>query len=177
MVMRKQDPEITELEERLADAQAQIESLQATAADAEARAATVRESEADLRAQLAEHEAARNESAGQLDGLRNEVEGLRLELRDATAKYRAARLAAAPDVPGELVPELATIEEIDREFDSAKQVIGRVRERIEQQAVEERRSARVPAGSPGRRPPDLSTLSASEKIRAGLQQLSEREGR
>jgi hypothetical protein len=175
--MRKQDPDTTELEERLADAQAQIEALQSAAADAEARAATARDGEAEVRAQLAEIEAAREESAGALDGLRGEVDGLRLELREAAAKYRAARLAAAPDVPGELVPELATIEGVDREFESAQQVIGRVREHIEQQAAEERRSARVPAGSPGSRAPDLSTLSASEKIRAGLQQLSEREGR
>ena len=178
------DPDLTELEDKLAEANAQIEALQSTAADAEARAATVRaellaarEGEAALHAQISDAEAARELVAGELAGLRDETEGLRGMLRDAAGKYRTARLAAAPDVPAELVPELQTIDEIDREFEAAQRVVGSLRERLQQEALEERRSARVPAGSPGRRPQDLSSLSTTEKIRAGLQQLSEREGR
>lgn len=62
-------------------------------------------------------------------------------------------------------------------MEAAERVVGQLRERIQKEALEQRGAARIPAGSPGRRSPDLSSLPASEKIRVGLRQLSEREGR
>ena len=82
-------------------------------------------------------------------------------------------LFRSPEIPQELVPAAQSLAEIDEAFEAARRVATRLRERIE----DERQSARVPVGSPSRRPADLSALSASEKIRVGLQQLSEREGR
>jgi hypothetical protein len=43
--------------------------------------------------------------------------------------------------------------------------VAQVRQHLEQQA----QAARVPAGAPARGSPDTSELSASEKIRLGLQ--------
>jgi hypothetical protein len=150
--------------EELADAIAQIESLQSAAADAEARAETVR-------GELSEAVAAREFAEAELTQLRADVEGARALARDAALRYREARLAAQPDIPDDLVPEAETVEEVDRAFDSAVKVVGRVRERVQEEG---RKGARVPAGSPARSAPDLSGLPASEKIRLGLQQLSER---
>ena len=168
-----------DLEEQLAEARAQIESLQAAAADAEARAATAgadaktaREQHDELTARLTEAETAREAAAGELTELRSGVQALEGQLREATVRYREARLAGAPDIPADLVPELATIEEIDREFEAAQRVVGQLREKIEKEAVEQHRSARVPAGAPSRRSQDVSALSPSEKIRLGLQQRS-----
>ena len=147
------DSDTTELEDRLAEALAQVEELQASAADAEARATTAR---------------------AELKSAAEERDGLRGQLREAAAKYREARFAATPDVPEDLVPELATIEEIDREFEAAQRVVGQLREKLEQEAADQKRRTRVPAGAPARRQADVSSLSASEKIRLGLQRLDER---
>ncbi|TMC67957.1 MAG: hypothetical protein E6J13_15575 [Chloroflexi bacterium] len=138
--------------ERLADAQARIEALEAAAADAEARAATALEELTDARE------------------ARSEGEETRTRLAEAAVKYREARLASALEIPQELVPAAESLAEIDEAFEAARRVAAQLRERIE----DERQSARVPVGSRSRRPAGLSTLSASEKIRLGLQQLSER---
>jgi chromosome segregation ATPase len=177
MLMARKTNDDEELDERLADAQAQIESLQAAAADAEARAATLseeltstREARASLKADLAEAAAAREAVDGELSQARSEVEGMRSQLAEASVKYREAKLAAAPGIPQDLVPAAASLAEIDESFEAAKRIAGELRERM----LEERQAARVPVGSPARRPQDLSALSASEKIKLGLRELSER---
>ena len=165
------DSDVVELEEQLAEARAQIEALQASAADAEARATTARAERDGLREQMTEAEAARDAALGRIGEIESEAEGLRGELRSAAVKYRAARLASDTDVPEELVPELGTIEEIDREFESAQRVVGQLREQLGRDAAAQARTVRVPAGSPARREADVSSLSSGEKIRLGLQRL------
>lgn len=131
--MAKQNPEVSALQEQIADAQAQIEALQSAAANAEARAATAQ-------AELAE---ARQQES-------------RLD----------EELAAAPHIPADLVPG-DTLEEIDQQLESAQRVVSHLREKLQQEG----QSSRVPVGAPPRRPPDISSLSATEKIKLGLQQL------
>jgi hypothetical protein len=128
----------------------------------------------ELQSQLVEAEADRNVSQGRIAQLEADGDGLRGQLREAAVKYREVRFAAAPDVPQDLVPELPTIEEIDREFASAMRVVGQLREKLEKEAAEQKRTTRVPIGAPARRQADVSSLSASEKIRLGLQRLEER---
>jgi len=167
-------------DERLAEALAQIETLQTATADAEARAATarteltaVKEARVAAEAQLAEASAAREAAEGELSQLRAEVDETRTRLAEAAVKYREAKLASAPEVPADLVPPAESLAEIDEGFAAARRVVGQLRDRIQ----EERQSARVPVGSPTRRgAPDLSTLSASEKIRLGLEELDRRQG-
>jgi len=174
---RKTNDEDEDLDERLAEAQAQIESLQATAADAEARAATAREeltaaqeARSSLEAALAEAAAGREAVAGELSQVRSQVEEVRSQLAQAAVKYREARLAAAPEVPQDLVPAAESLAEIDEKFEVAQRIAGQLRERMQ----EERQAARVPVGAPARRGQDVSALSASEKIKVGLRELSER---
>jgi hypothetical protein len=76
----------------------------------------------------------------------------------------------------DLVPEFDSLEQIERDFESAQRVIGVLRQHLEEEADAEKRSARVPAGSPTRRAPDVSSLSPTEKITLGLQQRADREG-
>ncbi len=154
--------EVTEFEERMAEAQAQIESLQATAADAEARAATAQAEAAALRQRTTKSESA--------------LEAAHSQVRESAVLYRTARLAAAPEVPPELVSERDTVEEVEREFEAALRVVEAMRERLRAEG-KTKRQIRVPPGAPVRREVDTSSLPASEKIRIGLQRLSEREGR
>jgi len=168
-----------ETEEQLAEALAQIESLQSAAADAEARAETaagevaaLKEEHEQTRAQLTESVAARETTETEASQLRSDLEGAREQTREAAGRYRDVRLAAHPDIPHDLVPESETVEDVDREFEAALKVVGQVRERVEEEQSG-KRSARVPAGSPARRQPDLTALPTSEKIRLGLQQLSD----
>lgn len=67
-------------------------------------------------------------------------------------------------------PKHAPIADI-REFEAAQRVVGQLREKIEREAVEQARAARVPAGAPARRGADVSSLSPGEKIKLGLQRL------
>jgi hypothetical protein len=79
-------------------------------------------------------------------------------------------------VPAELVPESEDVREIEERFEAARRLVGDVQERLRAEAEAQARQARVPAGAPVRRGPDLSALSATEKIRWGLEGR-ERDGR
>jgi len=183
---RDQDnsPDLTDVEERLAESQAQIEALQTATADAEARARTARAELAaarkqvtGLEEQLARAASERDSALGQLQQARSDLSAAQTALREAAVKYRAARLASAPDVPEDLVPEAEDIVEIDRGFEAAQRVVGRLREKIEEEKLDQTRAFRVPAAVPPRRAPDMSGLSPADKIKLGLQQAAEREGR
>ena len=159
--MTKESLTVDELQEQLKDAQAQIEALQTAAADAEARSVTAK-------AELAEATASRDSVQGELSRLRDDLEATKSQLVDATTRYRAAKLASAPELPPEMVPEAHSIDQIDAAFDSAQRLVLQLREKMQ----EDRQSARVPVGSPPRRAHDLSGLSAAEKIRLGLEERS-----
>lgn len=173
-----------ETNDLLADSLAQIEALQAAAADAEARASAAREELAEARRHAAEVEERLSRTAderqaayGDLAETREALSTAQAAVREAAAKYRAAVLAGAPEIPEDLVQEGEDIAEIDRQIEAARRVVSRVREKMEEETADQARSVRVPAGAPVRRAPDLSGLSPEEKIRAGLQQAAEREGR
>ena len=176
--MGKHDAELGEAQEALAEAQAQIEGLQAQAADAEARAATLQGQLAEagsaaegLRAEVASAQGERDAAQEEMASVQGQLGEARSELRTATAKYREARLAAAPHVPADLVPGAEELAEIDRQFEAAERVVAELKEKLEGQ----RQSARVPVGAPARRAADVSGLSASEKIKLGLQQADRRQ--
>lgn len=173
-----------DIDDRLADSLAQIEALQAAAADAEARAATARgemdearKHAAEVEQQLAQATAEREATCGELSATREALSLAQAAVRDAAAKYRAAVLAGAPEIPEELVPEAEEIAEVDRGIEAARRLVSRVREKLEEDASTREHSVRVPAGAPVRRAPDASSLSPEDKIRVGLQQAAEREGR
>jgi len=157
--MAKSDPETSVLKEQLADAVAQMDSLQAAVADAEARAETGRERASALQ--------------GELEAARGENERLGARLRESAIKYRDARLAAAPEIPSDLVTA-DEMEEIEGQLAAAERVVSEMREKMERER--RRETPPVPAGAPVRRAPDFSSLPPAEKIRVGLQEPSRREG-
>jgi chromosome segregation ATPase len=161
--MVKQAEAAVELDERLSEAQAQVEALQGAAADAEARGATAL-------AELTEVSVARDSVRGELAQTRAELEEARSQLRAAATRYRDARLVSRPEVPQELVPASDSFDEIDAGFEAALRVVSEVREKMR----EERQQVRVPAGSPPRRAQDLSGRSATEKIRLGIEERDRR---
>ena len=139
--------------------------------------AALKEAVATLEADLDAARAAQQSASSEALDLRASLEAAHAQSRDAVMKYREARLAAAPEVPPELVPDSGDISEIDRGMETALQLVSHIRERAQQDALESSATTRVPAGAPPRRAPDLSSLSASEKIHMGLERLSDHNGR
>ena len=92
-----------------------------------------------------------------------ELVSLKEQLTLAVERYRAAVLAASPEIPEELVSG-GTIEEVDRQIEAAKRLVARIKQQL-QANIEE---LRVPVGAPPRTPPDLSALSPAEKIAYAL---------
>ena len=153
------------LEERLVEAEAEVERLQTTAADREARAAHLEDTLGQTRAQLASRD---EELTALRDGLAaagSEAEELRAGLRSAAEKYRQAVLASRAEVPPDLVSG-ETVEEVDRQLEAALRMVAQLRSHLESQA----QAQRVPTGAPARRAPDTTALTPTEKISYGLAQ-------
>ncbi len=119
----------------------------------------------EARSALQERDASLAEVRGVLAQRDVELQALRHQLASATARYRQALLAAAPEIPEELVAGNTT-EEVEASLAHARQMVGHIRSRIEAQIAEQR----VPTGAPIRSAPDISGLSAQEKIAYALSQ-------
>jgi hypothetical protein len=150
----KRERQDNDADQKLTAAQEQIAALHGALAERDQRLAGLESDAAELR------ETAEARSAA---------------LLDAVARYREVRLLNAPDIPEDLVPPSATLAEVDLYFERAEKVVGKVQERLTQQQRDHGPGLPATSGSAPRRYPDYSSLSASEKIRIGLQQLNERE--
>lgn len=105
------------------------------------------------------------EGPSPVEALQQEVASLREGLGLAAAKYRALLLSQAPEIPEELVGG-ETVAEVEASFAKAREVVEKVRQRLEARLSQER----VPAGVPPRGEPDLGGLSPKEKIAFALGQ-------
>jgi hypothetical protein len=85
--------------------------------------------------------------------------------RRAVERYRAALLAAEPDLPPDLVHG-ESIEDIDAAAETARAMVARIRERVEASRPRERG---FPVGAPPRGV-TYRSMSASEKIAVGLRE-------
>ena len=110
--------------------------------------------------------AASQQSQEELNERLNLAEG---SLAEAVARYRALVVQANPDIIEEMLSG-DSIEAIDQSLERARSLVSRVRAGLEAEIE----SARFPSGSPERRPPDLSGLSAREKIQHAMGSLSPR---
>lgn len=161
--MSDNDAELSELQDRLAEALSEVDRLQAAAADAEARAAEQHDQASATQARLAALEAELAQVSAEKEALNGELEITLEALAEAVQRYREARLASTPEVPQELVTG-ESLAEIDRQFEAAERIVSEMHGRLETEAQQ----ARVPIGAPPRRTQDLSGLSSQEKIRLGL---------
>jgi DNA repair exonuclease SbcCD ATPase subunit len=166
------DEELAALEERLAEAEAEVDRLQTTAADREARAAhlehlsaTQAETLAQTKAELVSRDEELAALREEIAAARSEAEELRGGLRSAAEKYRQAVLATRTEVPPDLVGG-ETVEEVDRQLEAALSMVSQLKSHLDSQA----QAQRVPTGAPARRAPDLAALSPTEKISHGLAQ-------
>jgi hypothetical protein len=159
------DEEVVLLEEQLAAAQNDIEQLQTQLAEAEARESTRVTEVSALRLQVSGLEEAMATQGVELEDLRSTVSEAQAATREAVQRVRQSVLDHEPDLPHDLVAG-ETVAELDEAVSRARQTVAQVRQHLEQQA----QSLRVPAGAPVRGGPDVSSLTAGEKIRAGLKQ-------
>ena len=88
-------------------------------------------------------------------------------LAQAIDSYKALVISANPEVPAELISG-DTIKAIDESLVKAKDLVSKVRQGLEAEAMQ----ARFPSGAPVRTPPDLSALSPKEKIQYAMGGLS-----
>ncbi len=161
------DSELTDTQEELAATKAELEQLQVSTADREARAAHLESELGDALAELATAQDTAKARDLELAGLGERAQTLEQQVQSATQRYREQALQQAPELPEELVTG-DTVEEIDTALQRARETVSNVRGRLESEA----QAGRVPAGAPPRSGPDLSAMSADEKIRFGLQQRS-----
>ena len=159
------DEEITELQEQLAGARAELEELQTTVADREARAKHVDEQLAEARAELATALQTIQARDSELGGLRERAGALELSVLSSAERYRALALERSPELPAELIAG-STVDEIDQAIERAREMVSKVRGHLESHA----QLSRVPVGAPVRSAADLSGLTAAEKITRGLEQ-------
>ncbi|GEM_PF-787879 len=140
-----------------------LEALIVRVATAEATLRQAMDERDAVTAALDQERAARAEAESALQAAQAAREAVVQQLAAGAGRYRAAVLAAAPEVPPELVVG-ETVDAIDRSLGVARETVAAVRRQLaERSAVE-----RVPAGAPARGGPDLAALSAREKIALAL---------
>lgn len=117
--------------------------------------------------ELKEALAARDTEIAGLKQTIAEAEGKLAEINDllsqAVASYRELVVVAHPEIPLELIAG-DSVEAVDESLQSARTLVDKVRQGIE----EETSRTRVPAGAPQRAPLDLSVLSPREKIQYAI---------
>jgi len=153
------EKEITALQADLDAANSQVDELNAQLAQRDARIA-------EIQSQLTEQLTIVEDKERELVTLREsslQAEGniatLSESLQEAITKYRDTVVAANPDVPGEMITG-ESIADIDGSLDMAKALVSKVKATLDEQA----KATLVPAGSPERSGPDISSLSPREKI-------------
>jgi hypothetical protein len=97
----------------------------------------------------------------QMDLRLQKLEG---SLDKAIAGYRLMLIKDNPDILPELIAG-DTIEILDSSLHKARELTGKIKEKIE----EKRTAERIPIGAPTRSLPDTDSLSPEEKIKYGLQ--------
>jgi hypothetical protein len=98
-----------------------------------------------------------------IDEARGQSAGLAEKLAGAVAAYREMVIQANHTVLADMITG-DSIEKINDSLTGARAVMDKARREIEAEVAR----ARVPAGAPQRMPPDMSALSAHEKIQYGL---------
>jgi DNA repair exonuclease SbcCD ATPase subunit len=99
----------------------------------------------------------------ELEDARHAMDGLSQVVARTIDTYKEAVIHANPGLPAEMISG-ATVEDINESVGKARAILQRVRQEMEAEAAR----TRVPAGAPPRALPDLSALSAREKIQYGL---------
>ncbi len=81
----------------------------------------------------------------------------------AVTSYRQTVISANPDIPEELIKG-ESLEAVEQSLASARKLVDKVKQGLEAEAMQNR----FPGGAPARTAPDLSALSAKEKIQYAI---------
>lgn len=95
--------------------------------------------------------------------LKEKVSVLNKSLSDAVTSYKGRVIQMNPGITEELITG-ETIKAVDASLEKAINLIGRVKRSVENEISHNR----VPAGAPGRRNTDVSSLSPREKIQYAI---------
>ncbi len=120
-------------------------------------------STARLEAALASRDNELAELQQELTEVGDRLKEVSTAMAQAVASYKALVVQSNPGVLAELITG-DTVAAVDQSLENARTLISRVRQEIEDEASQ----TRVPAGAPQRTPPDLSALSAREKIQYAI---------
>ncbi len=118
---------------------------------------------AELENQVAERDKRIAELESNVAASQKQLGDVRATLGQAVTSYRILVAQANPDVLADLITG-DTVEAVNQSLQSAKELVGRVKKTIATEAA----ATRIPAGAPQRTAPDISALSAREKIHYGL---------
>ena len=88
----------------------------------------------------------------------------------AVGAYRNQVLKANPLVPPEMVLG-NSIADVDNAMEKAIAIVGKIKEGVTQEIQQ----TTIPAGAPGRTPPDTSTMTTREKITQGIEKARKKE--
>lgn len=156
---------IEDLRAQLEAARAEVERLQCDAADDGRRVEAAVIEAARLRDELAAASAAGEAAAAEAASLREALDAAAGRSLDAAARYRELLVRSEPELPPELISG-DSIDAVEASAAAARALAEQMRAHMASQA----HAARVPAGAPARAAPDLSALTAEQKIRYGLAQ-------
>jgi chromosome segregation ATPase len=149
------------------DLKAQLE------AEKQERDKLVAEATQPLQEQIATLGAALKDKDAQLAKLTEDFEGAKAAYAFAVADFKQLVITANPLFTEDLIAG-NTIEELKASAEKASGVIAKLREGLEKSSQTEAAAARIPAGAPPRKEPDISSMSTTEKINYGLEQAKKK---
>jgi uncharacterized coiled-coil protein SlyX len=152
----KEKKEPDTIEEELNRLKAKVSQLEELVAEKNRQFSKLEQATADKDSQIA----SLNQSLAEAD---EQAKKLIDSLAQAVASYKAVVISANPEIPEELISG-DTIEAVDQSLARAKKLVSKVKQGLEAEAMQ----TKFPGGAPVRTPPDLSALSAKEKIQYAI---------
>ena len=143
--------------------QAELEAARAAAAQQVEQATHFKERIASLEAEVGSKTKDIEAIKGQVAEKDKSFASLSASFEGAVGAYRSQVLKANPLVPPEMVLG-NTIADIDQATEKATAMVAKIKEGV----TKEIQQTTVPAGAPGRTPPDTSTMTTREKITHGV---------
>lgn len=159
--LKQQEP--NPLEEKLRQLKARVTELNKLAAEKDKELEAKERQISRLEQAIAEKEteiSSLKQSAAQSS---EDMNRLSEQLSQAVSSYRSLVIETNPEVPPELIAG-DTIEAANDSLARARNLVSKVRQGLEAEAIK----VRVPAGAPARTLPDFSALSAREKIQYAI---------
>lgn len=153
---KQETAEMADSEDEIEVLKNQNETLKNELKDREAAIMKLEQERADRDSEIAALKQAMEDAEGRISEV-NE------NLAQAIAAYKEQVIRGNPGVPADMING-ETVEEIDESLKKALALIEKVRQEMEEEASK----MRIPGGAPQRTPPDLSGLSAREKIQYAI---------